>query len=159
MTTMVRVLGFFTSGVFAALALLHVYWAAGGAWGRAAAIPTAAAAAGRGGGARLFNPTRAGTLAVAAGLLVAALVVLGRLGVRAAPLPGWVFVWGSWLIALAFLARVVGEFRYVGLFKRVRGTDFAYWDTWLFTPLCLFIAVSVAVVNYFYVKGVRGPGG
>ena len=149
---MIRVLGFLTASVFAALALLHLYWAAGGGWGHGAAGPTAA------GGARSFNPTRAGTLAVAAALLLAALVVLGRLGVRAAPLPGWVFVWGSWLIALAFLARAVGEFRYVGLFKRVRGTDFANWDTWLFTPLCLFIAAAVAIINYLHVNG-RGASG
>lgn len=141
---MIRAVGVLTAGIFAALALLHVYWAAGGGWGHAATVPTGGA-----GGARLFNPTRAGTLAVAMGLLLAALVVLGRLGIRAVPLPTWMFAWGSWVIALLFLARAVGEFRYVGLFKRVRGTDFANWDTWLFTPLCLFIAVAVGVVSYF----------
>jgi len=150
---MIRGLGLLTACVFAALALLHVYWAAGGGWGHAAAVPTGGA-----GGARLFNPSRASTLAVAAGLFLAALVVLGRLGVRAAPLPGWVFVWGGWVIALVFLARAVGEFRYVGLFKRVRGTDFANWDTWLYTPLCLFIAASVAIVNYVYVSRVGEAG-
>ena len=149
---MIRGLGFLTVCLFAALALLHLYWAAGGGWGRGVAVPTGLPTGGAG-GARLFNPTRAGTLAVAAGLLLAALVVLGRLGVRAAPVPGWVFVWGCWLLALTFLARAVGEFRYVGLFKRVRGTDFANWDTWLFTPLCLLIAASVAIINYFYVNG------
>jgi len=141
---MIRGLGFLIACIFAALALIHVYWAAGGSWGHGVAVPTGGA-----GGARLFHPTRAGTLAVAAGLLLAALVVLRRLGVRAAPLPAWMFVWGSWLIALLFLARAVGEFRYVGLFKSVRGTDFANWDTWLFTPLCLFIAVLAGVVSYF----------
>ena len=146
---MIRGLGFLTACIFVTLALLHVYWAAGGGWGRGVAVPTGLPNGAAAGGARLFNPTRAGTLAVAAGLLLAALVVLGRLGFRAAPLPGWVFVWGSWVIALVFLARAVGEFRYVGLFKRVRGTDFANWDTWLFTPLCLFIAVSAGLVSYF----------
>lgn len=146
---MIRGLGFLTACIFVTLALLHVYWAAGGAWGRGVSVPTGVPTNAAAKGARLFNPTRAGTLAVAAGLLLAALVVLGRLGVRAAPLPGWVFVWGSWLIALAFLARAIGEFRYVGLFKRVRGTDFANWDTWLFTPLCLFIAVAAGVVAYY----------
>lgn len=156
---MIRGLGYLTASVFAGLALLHIYWATGGVWGRAVAIPTTAAVqTGGAGGARLFNPTRAGTLVVAAALLLAALVVLGRLGVRAAPLPGWVFVWGSWVIALALFARAVGEFKYVGLFKRVRGTDFANWDTWLFTPLCLCIAVSVAIINYAYVRGTGESG-
>jgi hypothetical protein len=150
---MIRGLGVLTAGVFVTLALLHVYWAAGGVWGHAATVPTRAPTGAAANGARLFNPSRAGTLAVAAGLLLAALVVLGRLGLRAAPLPGWVFVWGCWVLALLFLSRAVGEFRYVGLFKRVRGTEFAGWDTWLFTPLCLFIAASVAIINYVYVNG------
>jgi uncharacterized protein DUF3995 len=145
---MIRGLGFLVAAIFLSLALLHVYWAAGGVWGRGIAVPTVAPTGG-GGGARLFNPTRTGTLAVAAGLLLAALVVLGRLGIQTAPVPGWVFALGSWFIALAFLARAIGEFRYVGLFKRVWGTDFANWDTWLFTPLCLFIAVAAGVISYF----------
>jgi hypothetical protein len=39
---MIRALGFLAACVFAALALLHVYWAAGGGWGHVAAVPTAA---------------------------------------------------------------------------------------------------------------------
>ena len=154
---MIRGLGFLTACIFVTLALLHVYWAAGGVWGHTVTLPTRAPTGAAANGARIFNPSRAGTLAVAAGLLLAALVVLGRLYVRAAPLPRWVFVWGCWLLALAFLARAVGEFRYVGLFKRVRGTDFANWDTWLFTPLCLFIAASVAIINYASVNGMGEP--
>lgn len=139
---MVRGLGILTALIFAALAALHVFWAAGGTWGRAAAIPAAGV-----GGQRVLHPSPLGTLAVAAALLATALVVLGRLGVWAVPLPGWFFKWAAWGIALVFLARAVGEFRYVGLFKRVRGTDFAFWDTWLFTPLCLLVAAAVVIIN------------
>ena len=45
-----------------------------------------------------------------------------------------------------FLARTVGEFRLVGVFKRVRGTPFATWDTWLFTPLCGLIAAGFFLI-------------
>jgi hypothetical protein len=139
---MIHRLGILTALIFAGLAALHLFWAAGGRWGGAAAIPTAA-----GGGRRILHPSPLGTVAVAAALSLAMLVVLVRVGVWAAPLPGWLFKWAAWGIALAFLARGVGEFRYVGLFKRVRGTDFALWDTWLFTPLCLFIAAAVVIIN------------
>jgi hypothetical protein len=37
---------------------------------------------------------------------------------------------------LAFAARAIGEFRYVGLFKREHSTRFARLDTWLFTLSC-----------------------
>jgi hypothetical protein len=45
-------------------------------------------------------------------------------------------------MGLVFLVRAVGEFKLVGFFKRVRGTSFARWDTWLFSPLCLGISFA-----------------
>lgn len=53
---------------------------------------------------------------------------------------------GSYAIALAFAIRVVGEFRYVGLFKSVTGTRFARLDTLCFTPLCASLALAAFVV-------------
>lgn len=139
---MIRALGMLTASIFAALALLHIYWACGGKRGRAHAVPIA------NGGSRLFTPSSAGTVAVAAALLLAAFILLGRMEIGATLLPQWFFNWGTWAISLAFLARAVGEFRYVGFFKRERQTHFARWDTWLFSPLCLFIAVSAGVIGY-----------
>jgi hypothetical protein len=40
----------------------------------------------------------------------------------------------------------VGEFKYVGFFKRVRGTRFATLDTLVYSPLCLLLAAGVAWV-------------
>jgi len=51
----------------------------------------------------------------------------------------------AWVLAALFLIRAVGEFRYVGFFKSVRDTRFATWDSWLFSPLCLLIAVLCAI--------------
>ncbi len=48
--------------------------------------------------------------------------------------------------AVVCLARVVGDARLVGLFKRVRGTPFATWDDLLFTPLSFSLALCFAVV-------------
>ena len=39
--------------------------------------------------------------------------------------------------------RTVGEFRYVGLFKRERGTRFAALDSCIYTPLCALLAAAV----------------
>jgi Protein of unknown function (DUF3995) len=138
---MVRALGILTTIILAALALLHIYWAGGGKRGRALAIPTANS------GRRLFTPSSIGTGAVAAALLLASFILLGRMGIGATLLPRWVFDWGTWAISLTFLARAFGEFGYVGFFKREHDTDFARWDTWLFSPLCLFIAISAGVIG------------
>ena len=43
-------------------------------------------------------------------------------------------------------ARAIGEFRYVGFFKRVVGSRFATLDTFVYSPLCLALAIGVALV-------------
>ena len=91
----------------------------------------------------------AGLLArrVGAALAAAGLVTTCRAGLFCAGLPPWMARVGIWVIALTFAARAVGEFRYVGFFKRVRGTRFAQRDTWIFSPLCVLIALMAAVVG------------
>lgn len=139
---MVRGLGILIAVILAALAMLHIYWASSGKWGRMTAIPTGIS------GGRLFNPSPLGTAAVGAALFCAMFIVIGQLSSWRGPLPEWVFSLGTWGISLAFLARAVGEFKYVGFFKQVHGTTFARWDTWLFSPLCLFIAISIGVLRF-----------
>lgn len=133
--------GLALAAVFAALGLLHVYWALGGRAGHGAAVPVA-------GGARAFNPSPLATALVAAALFVAMLTILGRLGLLGRAVPAWVFRWGACGVAVVFFLRAIGEFRLVGFFKRVNDTQFAYWDTWLFSPLCLLIAVTAFALVY-----------
>lgn len=139
---MIRMLGVVLAVIFALLSFLHLYWAAGGRFGRGAAIPTA-------GGERLLNPSPLGTILVAAALFAAVLVVLGRLKFWGAVVPGWIFYAGTWVISVLFLLRAIGDFRYVGFFKSVSGTDFARWDTILFSPLCLFIAAVAFLISRY----------
>src|SRR5215208_3050905 len=117
---MTKTSGILLATVFAALSLLHIYWAAGGVFGKAVSIPTLA-------GKRSFDPSPLGTILVAAALLIAMFIVIGRLGMAGGAIPKWIFRWGSWCICAIFLLRAVGEFRLVGFFKQVTGTEFAYW--------------------------------
>jgi hypothetical protein len=125
------------AAVLAALALMHVYWAAGGRVGADAVVPTRAA-----GGAPLFRPGPGATLAVAFALGAAAGLVLGRPGLAPRIGPAALYRWGPWALGAAFALRTIGEFRYVGLFKRERGTVFATRDTYVYTPLCAALAVA-----------------
>jgi hypothetical protein len=54
---------------------------------------------------------------------------------------------GIWVLAAVFAARAVGDFRYVGFFKRVRDSRFARRDSRLFSPLCAAIALAAAMVG------------
>jgi hypothetical protein len=121
------------------VSLVHVYWAARGV-ASGASVPSHAD------GTPVFRPGRVATLLVAMALMLGALIVLVRaqlLDVQMRPIVLRVGIWG---LAAAFAARTVGEFRYVGLFKRVSDTPFARWDTRLFTPLCAIIAFAAALV-------------
>jgi hypothetical protein len=109
--------------VLALLAALHIYWCFGGRRGSAAAIPTDLQ------GAAVLHPGRASTLLVAFLLACAAYFVLVRSPWTAA-------------IGLVFLARVVGDFRYFGLFKKITGTPFARMDSLVYTPICLLISLG-----------------
>ena len=136
---LVRGYGLATAGTLTVLGLFHVLWAAGFKAGTAAAVPERD-------GRPLFEPSRGSTLLVAGGLFSGALTLLMRLGVVWTPLPRrWVTA-GCWLLATLFGLRAIGEFRYVGLFKRVSGTAFARWDTRLYTPLCIVISLGSALV-------------
>jgi len=46
-----------------------------------------------------------------------------------------------WLIAAVFALRAIGDFRYVGFFKRIRDTRFARLDTLAYSPLCAVLGV------------------
>ena len=125
--------------VFVGLSALHFYWAVGGRAGKAAAVPEL--------NSRLaFVPSARSTLAVAVGLAFCAVLVAASAGLilSSAP-PPWV-TWLAFLLALALVARAVGDFRLVGFFKRVRGTRFARLDSTVYAPLCLVLGVTVFYV-------------
>jgi hypothetical protein len=127
--------------VLAGLAAIHVYWAAGGRRGILAAIPEVD-------GAPLFRPGAGVTLMVAVLLLAAGFLVLERGGTGVHLLPPTIAQWGTWMVAFAFVGRSIGDFRYVGFFKRRRTTRFARLDTRLYSPLTLALGAGAAFVAW-----------
>jgi len=124
--------------ILAGLSAIHLYWAVGGRRGQGAVVPTVD-------GRPRFSPSSTATVVVAALLALSAALVAG--GVSGWP-PRWVFRVGGAGVGLVLIARAVGEGRYLGFFKRERGTQFARRDTWLYSPLCLLLgsmAVTVAL--------------
>lgn len=122
--------------VFAFLSLLHLYWAFGGTWGGALALPMED-------GRPVFEPGVGATLAVAVALALCALLVARLAGWlslglrdRVARLPGYA-------LAAVLLLRAIGDFRYIGFFKRIGDTPFGRRDTALYSPLCLLLALGV----------------
>jgi len=141
-TTVTATLASALALTLAALAGLHVYWAAGGRSGGAAAVPSRPA------GTALFIPSAAGTLAVAGALALAAWVVAVSGGLARPIGPRSLYTVGVWGLGAVLVARAVGDFRYVGAFKQVRGTPFAALDDRLYTPLCAALGLATLWLAY-----------
>jgi len=136
-----NVLAVLTAVVFAALSALHVYWAVGGRRGMGAVIPTVE-------GRRTLNPSALATIVVAVALALAAAITLGATGILAAVAPAWVIRSGLVVLAVVFVARAVGDFRLIGVTKRVRDTRFARLDTFVFVPLCIGLGAACATLAW-----------
>jgi len=138
------------AGVFAALSVLHVYWALGGTVGLDGAIPelpsTRGELAGEEAPRKAFRPSVAMTLLVACALGVVGALVCLRAGLFAPAMTHWPLRWVLAAIALILTARAVGDLRLVGFFKRTRGTRFAVLDTWVYSPLCVLLALGLALL-------------
>lgn len=121
--------------IFIFLAGVHVYWAFGGKWGSEGVIPV------RSDDRKPVMPGVVPTLAVAAGLFVFGFFVLVKSGQLTMDLPGWLNSYGLYVMAGIFFIRAIGEFRYLGFFKKITNTRFARNDTKFYSPLCLVIGM------------------
>lgn len=126
---------------FCVLSLLHVGWALGWRRGKVQVLPQRD-------GAPLFRPGPLSTLTVAAVLFLAALIVTQRAGLGRELLPAALVGPGCWGVSMALVLRAIGEFRYVGFFKRVRDTAFARMDTLVYSPLALLLGAGSVYVAF-----------
>ena len=133
--------------IFFALSALHFYWASGKPWGMASSIPTTTT------GKPLFTPGPGACALVGMGLLGLGSFYVLWSGLVPVILPGWIFTVGGIVVPSIFALRAVGEFRYVGFFKQIKGTRFATMDTRVYSPLCLTIAAMGFAVRFASLKG------
>ncbi len=128
------ILGGGGAAVLAAVSALHVYWAAGGRRGQHAVVPTSD-------GRPMLAPSTAATVVVATALATASGLYVGA---TARWEPRWLYRVGAIGAATVLAARAIGDRRYIGFLKRSRDSAFARRDTYLYSPLCAFLAVSGA---------------
>jgi Protein of unknown function (DUF3995) len=124
---------FLNMAIFALLSSLHFYWAFGGKWGFEKSLPE------KTDGAKLFHPKALDCLLIALILMSFSyfhwLVFVSRIP----------FYWqkiGIACITGIFILRAIGEFKYVGFFKSIRGTTFAKMDDRYYSPICIWIGIN-----------------
>ena len=118
------------------ISLIHFHWALGGRWALASVLPTKES------GASLFKPGPLLTLAVAMILLLISLYYCSLVCAYPLRLPNWIMQYGLIILGIVFLLRAVGDFKYIGFFKKVRNTTFGRLDSKYFSPLCLLLALG-----------------
>lgn len=125
--------------IFVLLSGLHFYWLFGGKWALSTSLPTSTAQK------PAFVPGLASTLIVAIGLLFFASVVYAQIAMSTFIDPKYID-YLTLAIAFIFFLRSIGDFKYVGLFKRIKGTPFAKNDARIYIPLCLCLAISCLLI-------------
>ncbi len=122
--------------IFTVLSGIHFYWLMGGKWGLSFSVPSNPSTQDF-----LFKPSIMATVVVAVGLLLFAIITLGNAVVLPFGIDQRYFRYGDMFISIIFLMRAVGDFKYVGFFKRIRETTFAKMDAKFYVPLCLMISI------------------
>lgn len=122
--------------------LFHFYWAFGGTLGLDRAIPTKD-------GIALLNPGKILTIIVGFIILSFAWIayVLNFKDLSMISYSKQI-VYAGWFLSGVFAIRSIGDFNMVGLFKKIKTTKFAEFDTKYFIPLTSFWAITFALLAY-----------
>ncbi len=135
--------------IFLAISGLHFYWALGALFGKK--ISSSSAALPEIEGKPLFIPSTFSTFIVAIGLLLFAKISsFGLIDFLSFKYFSPIIPYGNLAISVIFLVRAIGDFRYVGFFKKIKGTKFAENDTKYYSPLCGIISVFAFIVFYYF---------
>lgn len=142
------VLSLILASIFLILSLLHFYWVFGGKWGLDGAMPKMMQAK------VMTEKTRTGfiisTLVVAIGLLGFMMISLYNSSLIEAPFSHTWLWWITIGMAAIFLLRAIGDFKYVGIFKKEKEGLFARRDSRIYVPLCLFLFALLFTITHFF---------
>jgi hypothetical protein len=128
--------------IFLFLAAIHIYWGFGGKSGSAASVPAGE------NNKPVLKPGKFECFVVALGLLGFGVFVLIKAGIILSGLPNWLLQYGLWAIIALFVLRAVGEFKYIGFFKKIKTTQFGQLDTKYYSPLCLLIGLLGTILEF-----------
>lgn len=128
--------------VFLVIAGFHYYWAFGGTYGANAVLPEIENT-----GKKAFVPGKIATFVVATLFLsVALFFIMVDLHYQLVSQKSTTYI--LYAISAVTLIRAIGDFKYVGFFKKKSNSLFAINDTKYYTPLCVLIALMSILIVY-----------
>jgi len=141
--TMTTVITFIAIGLLWFISVLHIYWAFGGRWGTAAVIPVK-----KGEQQPIFKPRKFGTILVAVLILLASFILIFQAGYLVSFQVNTITNIGSIICAIVFMIRAIGDFNYLGFFKKIKHSQFARFDTLIYSPLCLYLGFTYIILLF-----------
>jgi Protein of unknown function (DUF3995) len=139
MLNLFQILQILNTIIFLTIAGFHFYWAFGGKFGSQAVVPAIE-------GKSVFQPPVLATIIVALAMLVGAFLSWTPNGKT----DDKTLIYGNLAIGIVFFIRAIGDFKYVGFFKKVKGTLFAENDSRYYSPLCLVVS-GIAVFIWWVI--------
>lgn len=123
--------------IFITLSMFHFYWLFGCTWGLLYVVPTK-------NDSESQKPIpRFATFVVAVTLLFFGLIYIVDLKF----ISNTIYYYTYWFVPIIFIIRAIGDFNYVGFFKKIKHTKFAKQDYKLFSPLSLFIGLIGLIIQ------------
>lgn len=143
---MIYFLGLISFLILVFISMIHLYWSIGGKWAFKEVLPTKA------NGKLVLNPKWFDGLFVGVSLLGVAILYGIRIELfKITFLPNWFLNYALYVITIVFIIRAIGDFKYVGFFKKIKETKFANNDTKYFSPLCFFLSIVGALIEFYSV--------
>ena len=140
MNNLLSILQSINTIIFLIIAGFHFYWAFGGKFGSQAVIPQME-------GKMAFQPPILATILIALAMLVGAFLSWKPHPNSCAK----ILIYGNLIIGIVFLIRAIGDFKYVGFFKKVKGSSFAENDSRYYSPLCLVVS-GIGFFVWWWIK-------
>ncbi len=126
--------------VFLIISAFHFYWALGGTYGSKVVLPQKLQ------GELAFKPNRIMTGFVAFVFLFISLFPLIQNKWLQIYLPEFILKYGYWALLVLLVLRSIGDFKFVGLFKKIKNTAFSKYDSKFFTPLCIVLSIIISIL-------------
>jgi hypothetical protein len=128
--------------IFTIISGFHFYWAMGGKVGFDVVLPSNTE------GSKALKPSKSITCIAALVFLSIAIFYLIKADLIGFTLPQLISNYGLYTLASVLIIRAMGDFKYVGFFKKIKNTPFADYDTKYYSPLCLFLGLSTLVIEF-----------
>lgn len=128
--------------VFFIIALTHIYWAISITNIPKKVIPHI-------NDNPVFIPMRSVTFLVGIIFILLAIFILAMANGCYGGSLNWFYNFIGSCLALIFFARSIGDFKFVGFLKKIKNSQFAFYDTRYWSPLCFLLAFLLLYLTWY----------